>query len=201
MTRKPERKHRVLLIDDGLEYAEILERELPELHLIGAAGKKQPKRIASGPSALTYLSRHAKNVDVVLLDMHFDLPDEQLLPLPPPASPRKTRRYQGLAILRQLKRTHPQLPVVLLTRREDISLGHEGDELGAESLTYFLDGADLATLRIRINAAVQEASMGLEDGPLLWGHDAAMRKLRRRIAVLARSSLPIILQRETGTGK
>src|SRR5438105_13394665 len=41
----------------------------------------------------------------------------------------------------------------------------------------------------------------LQEGPVFWGRSAAMGELRRRLAVLARSPLPVLLEGETGTGK
>jgi DNA-binding NtrC family response regulator len=56
-------------------------------------------------------------------------------------------------------------------------------------------------LRIRVHAALAERALGPDDADVLWGRDPAMRALRRRLFVLARGSMPVILEGETGTGK
>ncbi len=193
-------KPRVLVIDDGLEYARVLEEQAPELELV-RPDSSEPARLPDGPAALDYLAAHAGEIDVVLLDVRFDVPEDRLLPVAEGFSPRRTRRFQGVAILRELRKRHPNLPVVLLTAVEDLSLVDVDGDLAAESMTYFLDNDDLDSLRIRINAALQEAAQGLEEEAILWGADRTLRALRRRLAVLARGTLPIILEGETGTGK
>lgn len=192
---------RILVIDDGIDYAQVVDEQLSEFELLRPNGAKGPPCLADGPAALSYLQRNAQRVDVVLLDMHFDVPDDRLLPLGPDSKPRQVRRFQGIAILRQLRRRHPELPVVLLTAIEDLSLVDMDGELAAQSMTYVLDGDDLDTLRIRINAALLERAQSLEDERVLWGAHPSMRALRRRLAVLARGGMPLILEGETGTGK
>jgi two-component system nitrogen regulation response regulator GlnG len=68
-------------------------------------------------------------------------------------------------------------------------------------MTYFLDGDDLDALRIRINAAWQEAGAVEEESRVLWGDAPEMRVLRRRLSMLARGRMPVILEGDTGTGK
>src|SRR5213082_3434634 len=41
----------------------------------------------------------------------------------------------------------------------------------------------------------------VREGEVFWGRSAAMAELRRQIAVLARSPLPVLIEGETGTGK
>jgi two-component system nitrogen regulation response regulator GlnG len=193
-------KPRLLIVDDGETYARVVRERMPEVELVHPDGGADPC-LRDGPAALEFLERHAGEVDVVLLDMHFDVPDSRLLPLAEGASPRRTRRFQGVAILREIRRRFPQLPVVLLTSVEDLSLVDAAEELTSQSMTYLLDGADLDALRVRIHAAVREASLGVEESAVLWGGDPAMRAVRGRLTVLARGRMPVILEGETGTGK
>jgi DNA-binding NtrC family response regulator len=192
---------RILVIDDGEVYARVVAERMPEFELVRPHGPAGEPRLADGPAALAYLEKHAASIDVVLLDLHFDVAPERLLPLGGDASLRRTRRFQGVAILREIRRRFPGLPVVLLTAVEDLSLVDAADELAAQSMTYFLDRDDLDALRIRVNAALQDAKLGLEEQSILWGRDPAMRAVRRRLAVLARGRMPVILEGETGTGK
>ncbi len=196
-----EQKPRLLLIDDGEVYARTLARRMREFELVDPeSGLGQP-RLPDGPSALEFLGRRSDDVDVVLLDMRFDLPEDRLLPLPEAPTLRRRRRFQGVAILRALRERWPDLPVVLLTSVEDLELVDAAEELAALSMTYVLDGDDLETLRIRIHTALQDAARALAEADVLWGKDQAMRAVRRRLSVLARGRLTVILEGATGTGK
>jgi two-component system nitrogen regulation response regulator GlnG len=199
MTAPP--KPRVLVIDDGLTYARVVAEQMPEFQLVKPNGDDGDLRIPDGPAAIAFLETRAAEVDIVLLDMQFDVPPERLLPLGEGTSPRRLRRFQGVAILREIRKRFPELPVVLLTDAPDLSLVDAAGELAAQSMTYFMDGEDLDALRIRIHGALEQSALALEEAQIFWGRDAAMRALRRRLAVLARGRLPVILEGETGTGK
>jgi two-component system nitrogen regulation response regulator GlnG len=192
---------RVLVIDDGESYARVVAERLPELTLVDPKNGTSPPHVEDGPAAIHFLERHAGKVDVVLLDLQFDVAPERLLALDGESSPKRQKRYQGVAILREIRRRFPSLPVVLMTSAEDVALVDAAGELAAQSMTYFLGSDNLDTLRIRINVALQESSLGLEESSILWGSDAAMRGVRRRLSVLAKGRMPILLEGETGTGK
>ena len=193
-------KPQVLVVDDGESYAALVAERMPEVDLVCPEGDGS-LRLEDGPAALSFLKGHRSEVDVVLLDMSFDIEEERLLPVAPGLSVRRTRRFQGVAILREIRRRFPDLPVVLLTSEEHLSLVDADSELAAQSMTYLLDGEDLDALRIRIHAAVAEAALGLEDAGVLWGRHPSMRAVRRRLAVLSKGSMPVIIEGETGTGK
>jgi DNA-binding NtrC family response regulator len=195
-----EHKPRVLVVDDGEAYARAVSEAMPELSLLEPAGS-EAGRMPDGPSALRYLERNARNVDLLLLDMQFDVDEARLFPLEPDASARRTRRFQGVAILRKIRARWPELPVVLLTSQEDLSLIDADAELASHSMTYVLDGDDIDALRIRIHAALADRALAPDDVDVLWGRDSQMLSLRRRLSVLARGSMPVILEGETGTGK
>ncbi|MGK0357921.1 MAG: DNA-binding NtrC family response regulator [Bradymonadia bacterium] len=192
---------RILLIDDGEAYAEAIAARMPDVALIDPGAPDGLLRLPDGPAAIKWLTANAHTVDVVLLDMRFDVPEERLLAFPEGTTLRRRRRFQGVAILREIRKRLPELPVVVLTAVEDLSLVDVGDELAAQSLTYVLDGEDLDAVRIRLHAALQESRRASTDGDILWGQDAAMRAVRRRMAVLSRGRLSVIIEGETGTGK
>jgi DNA-binding NtrC family response regulator len=198
MNRAP--RPRILVIDDGEDYARLVAERLSDIELV-RPGPPGGDRLPDGPAALAWLEAHPGAADLVLLDVHFDVPEDRLLPLADGASLRRTRRFQGVAILRELRRRLPDLPVVLLTAQEDLALVDGDGALAAESHTWFMDSHDLDSLRIRISEALAEAATALEEGPVLWGRAPAMRRTRRRLAVLARGRTPVILEGETGTGK
>jgi len=195
-TRKPQ----VLLIDDGTQYAELLQRHMPEVKLVAPRTTGLP-RAADGKAALRHLEGAADRIDLVLLDMHFDVPDGRLLSFDPPKSPRRTRRFQGLRILQAIRERWPTLPVLLLTSQQDLSVIDGGEAVGAQSMTYYLDGDDLDVLRIRIHAALYDGQQPIDEDGVFWGDDATSAALRKRMAMLARGRLPVMIEGETGTGK
>ncbi|MSP90629.1 MAG: AAA family ATPase [Myxococcales bacterium] len=195
------KRPRLVLIDDGLTYVAALRDQCPEFDLVDpGAPHGEQGRLPDGPAALAWLDTHARNVDAVLLDVQFDVADNRLLPLAgPAASPRKLRRYQGVAILAELRRRHPGLPVVLLTALEDLALADAAADASAEPLVHFSGTGDLDALRIQVHAAL--ADTPVEEDGVLWGRDVAVRALRRRLSVLARGPMPVVLEGPTGTGK
>ena len=147
------------------------------------------------------LARH-RDVDVVLLDVAFDLPDERLLPAKT-VDPARRRRLQGVEILAHLRRARGDLPVVLMTSQEELAYEDAAEALAVDELIT-LAGADafdaraLGLLVERILARRREIPEG---GGYTWGSSPPMARIRRDAAVLARTSLPILLLGETGTGK
>ena len=170
------KKSRLLLIDDGEHYADII-KHMPEY---GSASHWNRQRANDGIEAVDYLDAQSNSVDLYF-DMRFDVSAERL-PLPEVSSLRRQRRYQGVAILRELKTRFPQLPVVVLTSLADLSVGELASELESLSLTYMLKGDDLDALRIRIHEALADASSLPEEDGIFWGRDETFRKLRRRMA-------------------
>jgi len=67
-----------------------------------------------------------------------------------------------------------------------------------------LHDAVAAPDRARHDSAVHDGANEdqlLQEGPVFWGRSPAMAELRRRLAVLAASPLPVLIEGETGTGK
>lgn len=192
-------KTRILLIDDGDTYANLIQKHMPEFELIVPPGQSVAC-LKDGPAAIAFLEQYQEPIDVVLLDMHFDIAPNLLFPLDETSSPRRTKRFQGVAILREIHAKFADLPVVLLTSLEDLSLVDAATDLVSQSMTYVLDGNDLDALRVRINSAT-EASRAQADSRVLWGNDTHMKAIRRRLTVLSQGGMPVILEGETGTGK
>ncbi|MGB0679312.1 MAG: sigma-54-dependent transcriptional regulator [Polyangiales bacterium] len=191
---------RVLVVDDREALCATLQSALPELDLVQVTRTPPRFYAEDGPEALACLSRLKQRPTLVLLDMHFDLPPERLLPLGNGVSLRRQRRFQGLAILRALRQKAPDLPVLLLTSERDLSIAGVEDELALRSMTYLLEPADLDTLHIRIHSVLDAARGDAEDG-LLWGKSTAMLALRRRMRLVAQGPATVLLEGETGTGK
>ncbi len=195
MTDRP----RLLLIDDTEAYTEAIQRHLSEYDLVEV--KPNQFRAEDGFEAVEFLRAHQAGIDLILLDMRFDLPADRLFELEEANSLRRQQRYQGVAILRVLRAQFPQLPILILTSVDDLSFAALGSTLEGLSLTYMLQDEGIDALRIRIHYALGDAEDSGEEGVILWGHDARLKGLRRRLSILARGALPVVLEGETGTGK
>ncbi len=196
----------ILIIDDEDSYLELCKRYMPEHTFVAPARNYR--------EAAEALRRHGDKVDLVLLDVHFDIPEAELLPLDKAAlfakgdvnrTIERLRRSQGLYILAAIRERYPDLPVIVMTSRDDLPLEADAERLQAEDYTYLLadDYLDARSLKLQIDAilARRERPAATDDEPFYWGVTGAMANLRRRLTILARGRLPIIIQGATGTGK
>ncbi|MEE9381875.1 MAG: sigma 54-interacting transcriptional regulator [Nannocystaceae bacterium] len=194
----------ILIVDDEDKYLELCRRYMPEHEFLDPARNYK--------EAAQALSSERGRVELVLLDVHFDIPDADLLPFDKERlferSDRKRvlerlRRSQGLRILDQLRRDNPDLPVVVMTSRDDLPIEADAERLHAEDYTYLLDDdyLDARSLRIQVEGILARRRGEAHDEPFYWGVTQRMLGLRRRISILARGQLPIIIQGATGTGK
>ena len=187
----------ILVIDDRDRTTELCRRVMPEYTWHGPARSWEEAR---------QLLRRRRRIDLVMLDMHFDIPAEQLLGLPEEPSARdvrKAQRSQGRHILEALRLASPDMPVMLMTARGGVGLETLADRHRAEEYTYFLQDEDIDARSLRAQVAgILQALRGREqDGPIFWGRSLPMRRIRQRLEVLARGRLPVILAGPTGTGK
>jgi len=196
----------ILIVDDEDKYLDLCRRFLPEHRYLPPARnfREVERTLAEGAG-----------VDLVLLDVRFDLPEADLLPEDKSAlferEPRarvleRLRRSQGLLILDRLRARYPDLPVIVLTSQQDLPIEADAERLEAEAYTYLLDDEylDARSLRLQIEsilAATRAGGAPAAEDAFYWGPSTAMQALRRRLSILARGRLPIILQGETGTGK
>ncbi|HHO52898.1 MAG TPA: sigma-54-dependent Fis family transcriptional regulator [Deltaproteobacteria bacterium] len=188
----------ILIVDDQDRYAELCRRTMPEHHYRGPVRGWQEAKSA--------LERGQGRIDVVLLDVHFDIPEQDLVGFHEGIGARELqdlKRRQGVEILRQLRKLWPDLPVVLMTSRQELALESLPEGLSDEEYTYFLDDdvVDAQTLRGQIDGIVASRRGREADGPVYWGASMAMRRIRRKLAILARGRLPVVLLGPTGTGK
>jgi DNA-binding NtrC family response regulator len=201
---------RVLVIDDRDQTIELCHRHLPQFDYVTRCGRSHPCQVCeerdkgcpykcahNADEAAEALRQDETLPDLVVLDLHFALPEAQLLPRSKDGlDPEQVRRTQGVYILEQLRRDYPTLPVVLLTTT-DASI-----ERPQHPLVHFCENevVDSRTLAAEISRALvlQHAA---QEGPVFWGRSPAMAELRRQLAVLARSPLPVLIEGETGTGK
>jgi two-component system nitrogen regulation response regulator GlnG len=212
---------RLLVIDDRDQTVEMCHRQLPQFDYVTRCDRRIPcqvceERERSCPKKCAHdyqeateaLARTPALPDLVVLDLHFAVPEERLLPedksdLPADPKGRKTaleglRRKQGLLILERLRRDYPRLPIVMLTT----TASDLGAERPADPLVYFCENevVDSRSLAAEITQALS-AHQEVQEGPVFWGRSPAMAELRRAVGVLARSPLPVLIEGETGTGK
>jgi DNA-binding NtrC family response regulator len=208
------RSSRVLVIDDQPRAAETFSRLAPDLSLLEvrdpATGRPR-LHARSFREAEPLLANLRRLPDVVVLDVRFDLPDEDLLPDGKPlgdgAGARRLRQErrdrQGLYILERLRHRFPDLAVVLTTAYAEIPFEEEALRLKADAFTYAVgeeesSGEDLVRLVRRV---IAEREAPPATGKFFWGKSPAMRELRRRVQSLAPTPLPLLVTGPTGTGK
>ncbi len=188
----------ILIVDDQDRYIELCRKVIPEHRYRGPA--------RCWREAAETLARARGRVDLVLLDVRFDIPAEDLLGHREGMGDRaldRLRGVQGLKILEALRGRYPDLPVVLMTSQDGLVLEESADRLDAQEYTYFLDDdyVDARGLGAQIESIVAARRGEEADGPVFWGRSFAMRRLRQRLQVLARGRLPVVLLGPTGTGK
>ncbi|HEX6836057.1 MAG TPA: sigma 54-interacting transcriptional regulator [Polyangia bacterium] len=208
-----QRRPKLLLVDDGDRYAELLHRFLRDYDYVTRCELAGPCWTCPQRSGCTLTHAHdlaeaesalarVRDVDAVLLDVAFDVPAERLAPSSEADLDRR-RRLQGLDILRALRRRRADLPVVLMTSREELALENAAELVdGDEYVTVAgADAFDARAIGLLVERVVGARRQEPESGGYLWGRSTAMARLRRDALALARTSLPILLLGETGTGK
>src|SRR3954452_24808944 len=186
-------------------------RHLPQFDYVTRCGRPHPCQVCEERDkgcalkcahdyfeAAEALSREGSLPDLVVLDLHFAIPEAKLLPQEKQGlKVEQLRRKQGLHILERLRKDYPTLPVVMLTTTD-------GDlaERPQDPLVHFCENevVDSRTLASEISRALT-LQHEAQEGPVFWGRSPGMAELRRQLAVLARSPLPVLIQGETGTGK
>ena len=185
----------VLIIDDNAAVAIALE-VLFSLHDIAAVSAASP---AEG---LAILDTHA--IDLVIQDMNFSL--------------ETTSGEEGVALFRQIRARHPDLPVVLLTAWTQLDAAVELVKAGAaDYLAKPWNDArlvasvgnllELGQVQRALNARLQrerQQKRQLESDYDLRGmvwQDAAMDSVLRLACQVARADVPVLISGANGTGK
>ena len=176
-------KHKtILVIDDNKGVLSALKLLL----------KSHFERIIALPSPVTIPSvLREENPDVVLLDMNF--------------TDALNSGNEGLYWLREIKRMHPALPVVLFTAYGDIDLAVRGIKEGATDFVVKpWDNAKL--IETLLNACNQASKRGKKkeerkSSAMYWGASAPMRELRALVEKIAETDANVLITGENGTGK
>jgi Two-component response regulator PilR len=107
----------------------------------------------------------------------------------------------GIELVRELARDHPQTPVAMITAYGNAEAAVEALKAGA--FDFVAKPVDLGLLRRLVDDALKlrrPAAGGGDHGGLL-GEAPAIRELRAMIERLARSQAPVHITGESGTGK
>ena len=125
-------KHRILVVEDEEGILSLLEETL---RIAGF----DPVTANSGAQALTLTRK--ESIDLVLLDINLPLLD-------------------GFQVLTKIRQTHPSMPVIMLTARQDKRDVIEGFNLGADD--YVVKPFSVEEVILRVNALLRR-SAPLED--------------------------------------
>ncbi|HEY3204653.1 MAG TPA: sigma 54-interacting transcriptional regulator [Thermoanaerobaculia bacterium] len=202
---------RVLVIDDQPRTAEALAHLASELELVEVRAGSAARRHARSWREAAPLLEGRRALDAVVLDLHFDLPDEDLLPDEKPlgesAAARRLRRErrdrQGIYILERLRRRRPDLAVLLTTAYEEIPFEEAALALKADAFTYAAEEEDASgegLVRL-LRRMLADRRAPQRTGRFFWGSSSAMRELRRKVSALAPTPMPLLVTGPTGTGK
>ena len=117
----------------------------------------------------------------------------------------------GIEVLKELKRRHPTLPVIILTAVNEVSRAVEVTKLGAYD--YLVKPIDQERLKTTLNRAVSHGNLSDEvvrlktelgdryDIKNIVGSSAAMRHVYSQIEKVLSSDITIFISGESGTGK
>jgi DNA-binding NtrC family response regulator len=205
-------KPRILVVDDQSRTAEALQRHLgSEIELVPVRAGDGSRWHARSWREAEPLLEERRPLDAVVLDVRFDLPDEQLLPDERPlgddAAAKRRRRErrdrQGIYILERLRRRRPDLAVLLTTAYEDIAFEEAALTLRADAFTYAVgeDESSAEGVGRALRRLLAERESPPRTGRFYWGSSAAMRELRRKVSALAPTPMPLLITGPTGTGK
>jgi len=114
----------VMIVDDEVPFVEIMTKRLEKrsLQIISAH---------DGQAALEKLNKN-RNVDVVILDV-------------------KMPGMDGIEALREIKKTHPLIEVIMLTGHATVETAIEGMKLGAHD--YLMKPCELEQLMLKVEEA------------------------------------------------
>jgi len=215
MSPRPEapRRPKLLIVDDGDRYVELAHALLRDYDYATRCSLPGPCWSCPARRGCTLTHAHDAreadaalaqhpDVDVVLLDVAFDVPEARLLPSTERDLARR-QRLQGIAILAHLRRARGDLPVILMTSEAELAYEDAAEALAVDEFVTLAGEAafDARALSLLIERVLARRRDAPASGGYAWGTTPAMARLRRDATTLARTSLPMLLVGETGTGK
>lgn len=141
---------------------------------------------------------HAKELLSALEDEH---PDALLTDIRMPG-------IDGLELLDKVQKTHPDLPVIVMTAHSDLESAVSAFHGGAFEylpkpfdIKEVVDLAHRACLHGRQQQITENTVVAIETTPEIIGAAPAMQEVFRAIGRLARSHITVLINGESGTGK
>jgi two-component system NtrC family response regulator len=153
-----------------------------------------PAKDASSPNeALAWLNHHSPSL--IILDLNFSI---------------ETSGEEGIRLLRQIRKTHPAVPIILITGWATIELAVKGMKLGASDFVnkpwsndYLLQSVR-TLLNLREKKAEKLSRLKLDTRyPFqhIIGEDPGMLSILETIGRIAPTEAPVLIMGESGTGK
>lgn len=173
-------KGKVLIVDDNAGIRAALKILLPRYF----------EGVELIPSPKTLMSKVREFMpDVVLLDMNFETDINT--------------GNEGLYWLSELKRTMPQIEVVLFTAYADIALAVEGMKRGAFDFVVkpYENDRLIGILKEACGKSRGKTSQTGSPVEMYWGNDPKMRTLRMTTEKIAPTDANVLITGENGTGK
>jgi psp operon transcriptional activator PspF len=189
----------VLIADDQEEVRQLLARKLRERG-------KEVGAFATGTALLAQLGREGAGVELAVLDMDFG-----------PGEP------DGIEVLRRLKQSQPELPVIILTGKGSVEAAVQAIQAGAadfiEKDLYVEDKLELGmekvermlqVLRDNARLRAENETLGRENvfyrGELgrryqIVSRSPAIQAILEQVERIASIPRPVLIQGERGTGK
>jgi len=175
--------HTILLVDDEPKMRDVLGATLADLGY-------RPLVASSGPEALEILER--EEIDLILSDLRMP-------------------KMSGRELLLEVKRRHPNLPVVFITAyssvKDAVQAIKEGafDYIGKPFEIEELDATLVNALRLhdalRDNQRLRQELEGRYSFDNLIGTSASFRQVIAAIGEVCESRANVLIQGESGTGK
>ncbi|MTB65526.1 nitrogen regulation protein NR(I) [Providencia sp. wls1943] len=142
------------------------------------------------------------SADAVLAALNNDVPDVLLSDIRMPG-------MDGLALLSQIKQSHPLLPIIIMTAHSDLDAAVNAYQSGAfDYLPKPFDIDETVALVERALSHSREQNSTASDKPqttvissTMIGEAPAMQEVYRIIGRLSRSSISVLINGESGTGK